>query len=274
MAARTERFAERYGPWAIVAGASEGLGFAFAEALAARGLNLLLVARRPDVLGNAAENLTARYAVEVQPVALDLSDPTAAEAVQAASKNREVGLIVYNAAYSLIGPFLDHSLDEHRKELAVNCHGPLAFAHNFGAQLKRRGSGGLVLVSSLAGFNGSAMLVNYAATKAYNLVLAEGLWDEFQRYGVDVLAVCAGATRTPSYERNTPTERESRFVPVQCPEDVAREALAALGRRPVLIPGRANRLAAGFMRRLLTRRRAVRLMSRNTRRLYGNSENQ
>lgn len=264
-------FAKRYGPWAIVAGASEGLGLAFAEALARRGLNLMLIARRAAVLNDAAQSLEDRFRVEVESHVLDLSGRGAAERCHALGAGRDIGLVIYNAAYSLIGPFLEQSLGERLKELDVNCRGPLSFAHRFGEAMTRRGRGGVVLVSSLAGFQGSALVANYAATKAYNLVLGEGLWDEFRGRGVDVLVCCAGATRTPNYRRSTPPDRESRFVPVQAPEAVAEEALDALGKKPVVIPGRANRWVSSFMRRVLSRRRATIVMGRNTRKLYGGS---
>jgi short-subunit dehydrogenase len=113
-------------------------------------------------------------------------------------------------------------------------------------------------------------VTSYGATKAFDLVLAEGLWAELREQGVDVLACCAGATATPGYDRVTPEEAAGRWVPVpQAPDEVAREALASLGRRPVLVTGRGNRVASLLMRRVLSRRLAVGLISREMRRRYG-----
>jgi uncharacterized protein len=150
----------------------------------------------------------------------------------------------------------------------VNCRAPLTLAYLFGARMAERGRGGIILMSSLAGLQGGPFIANYAATKAYNLVLAEGLWAEFSHHGVDVLACCAGAIATPGYNAvaTTPT---SRFAPTPMqPEVVASEALEALGRGPSYVPGVANRAIAQLMRRLLPRTTSVRLMERNTRQLF------
>ena len=141
--------------------------------------------------------------------------------------------------------------------------GPLALAHRFGRRLAARGRGGLVLLSSLTAFQGSPFVATYGASKAFLLTLAEGLWFELAPRGVDVLAVCAGATRTPSYLR-----RSSRKAPGELEADqVAREALARLGRGPSMIPGRFNRFASQLMRRVLPRRTAIRLMGAQARHL-------
>jgi short-subunit dehydrogenase len=132
-----------------------------------------------------------------------------------------------------------------------------------------RGRGGIVLMSSLTAFQGTPLVASYGATKAFNLVLAEGLWDELREHGVDVLACCAGATLTPGYRRATPEGPTAFFAPkAQDPADVAREAIGALGRNAFLIPGRGNRVVSFVMRRLLSRRRAVATIGREMRRRY------
>jgi short-subunit dehydrogenase len=195
-----DRFRVRYGPWALVAGASEGIGAAFADQVAAHGVNLVLIARRAPLLARLQESLRDRHGVEVRTVAVDLVGRDALEAALRETEGLEVGMLVYNAAYSRIGPFLDDPLDEHLRELDLNCRGPLMFAHSFGGPMVARERGGIVLMSSLAGGQGSPGISNYAATKAYNTVLAEGLWGELRGRGVDVLACCAGATLTPKYK--------------------------------------------------------------------------
>jgi len=260
-------FSQRYGPWAVVAGASEGLGLAFAESIARRGVHVLLVARRAAVLNDAAESLQERYGVEADALSLDLSEPDCAERIIEGMGKREVGLVVYNAAYSCIAPFLATPLEDHVRELDVNVRAPMLLAHAFGTAMSERRRGGIVLVSSLAGFQGSALVANYAATKAYNTVLGEGLAEEFRGENVDVLVCCAGATRTPNYQRTAP-QTKGVPVPLQEAHEVAEETLNALGRRALVVTGRANRWAAFLMQRLLPRRRAVSIISANTRKMY------
>jgi short-subunit dehydrogenase len=262
-------FRARYGPWALVAGASEGIGAEFARRLAQRGLDLLLVARRNEPLADLAASVREEANVEVACVPFDLAHLDA-EALRDLVGEREVGLVVYNAAQSLIGRFLDQPLADKLRTIDVNCRGPLLMAHELGTAMARRGRGGIILMSSLAAFQGSPMIASYAATKAYDLVLAEGLWDELRTAGVDVLACCAGSTRTPNWDRSRPRATTRMMEP----GTVVEEALAALGRRPSVIPGRFNRFVTFVLHRLLPRRRAIRIMGDATRRLYGLSEHE
>jgi short-subunit dehydrogenase len=256
-------FVARYGTWALVAGASEGLGAAFARQLAGRGLNVVLVARRAELLAQLADELRAGGR-DVRTVALDLGARDLSERLAEATRGLEIGLVVYNAAYSLIGEFASQSLDDKLRVLDVNCRGPLIVAHALGGPMAERGRGGIILMSSLAGTQGSPHISTYAASKAFNLVLGEGLWDELGARGVDVLTCRAGATRTPNYVASKP---RSAGAPVMEPEAVAAAAIAALGKKPSMIPGWGNRAAAAFMG-VLPRKAAIRLMGNATRKMY------
>ena len=258
-------FHARYGGWALVAGGSAGLGEAFARHLAARGLNLLLLARRAEALAALAGELRARHGVAVEVAAVDLARADLSEVVDGLVADREVGLLVCNAAHSAIGPFLAHGLADHLRVLDVNCRAPLLLCHRLGAAMARRGRGGIVLMTSLAGSQGNPGLASYAASKAFDLVLAEGLWAELRERGVDVVACRAGATRTPGFEASRPR----RSVPLAEADVVAARALARLGRGPSVVPGGVNRLAAFVLGRLLPRAASIRIMGRATRRLYG-----
>jgi short-subunit dehydrogenase len=262
-------FSARYGPYALVAGASEGIGCGFAAELASAGVNLVLVARREAPLELLSEELRGAHGIDVRTISTDLADPAAADAIAAASRGCEIGLLVYNAAASSVGRFLDTSIDAHLREVHVNVRGPLLLAHAFAGAMAARRRGGIVLMSSLTAFQGTPLVATYGATKAFNLVLAEGLWGELAERGVDVLACCAGATLTPGYERVTPNRGGRGFAPrPQDPRDVAREALRALGRRPVIVTGAGNRFASFVMRHLLTRRFAVATMNKAMRSRY------
>jgi short-subunit dehydrogenase len=258
-------FRDKYGPAALVAGASEGLGAAFAEALAARGLGLVLLARRAAALEELAARLRAAHGVTVRVAAVDLASPALLEEARAAAAGVEVGLVVYNAAASLVGPFLEQPLADKLRVIDVNCRGPLVLADEFGRAMAGRGRGGLLLMTSIAGTQGSPFIATYAATKAFNLVLAESLWDELRERGVDVLACRAGATRTPGYERSKP---KTDAGPVMDPAVVAEEALAALGKGPSMVPGLFNRASAFVMGRVLPRKAAVAVMGRAARKMF------
>jgi len=265
---RTE-FRTRYGPWALVAGASEGIGAAFARQLAARGLNIVAIARRPELLAAIQTEIVQRHEVEVRTISTDLAEQDAAVQIRDATRDLEIGLLVYNAALSPIGPFLANDLAPALRALDLNCRTPLALCHAFGRDMVARGRGGLLLMSSMSGLQGTPLIATYAATKAFDLVLGEGLWEELRHAGVDVLSFCAGATRTPNYEASTPRTL-SRLAPaVMEPDAVAAEALARLGRCPSAIAGRGNRIGSWFMHRLMSRRRAVETIARATRTLYG-----
>jgi short-subunit dehydrogenase len=265
---RRDSFADRYGPWALVAGASQGIGAAFASAITGNGVNVALVARRADRLEQFAAELAQASGVQTLPIALDLADPHALQGILKKLEGRDVGLLVYNAALSLVGPFLEQPLERHVRELDVNCRAPLTLVYELGQRMAHRGKGGIVLMSSLAGFQGSPFIANYAATKAYTIVLAESLWAELRPRGVDVLACCAGAVATPGYVRSA-GGGTSRFAPQPLtPSQVALEALHALGNgKPTHIPGRTNRFASQLLRRALPRTTAIGLMGSNTRNL-------
>jgi uncharacterized protein len=257
-------FPRRYGPWAVVAGASEGLGAEFALQIAMRGVNVLALARRQSALDEVATEIRARTSVEVRTCALDLGSATLEAELRACSAGLEIGLLVYNAAYSPIGNFLDVSLADKLQMLNVNCRGVLVLTHVLAQPMVERKRGGIVLLSSMASLQGSGMVATYAATKAFDTVLAEGLWNELTRQGVDVLACVAGATETPGYVRSKPNTTR----PAMPPAAVVQETLARLGQGPRFFPGRANRMAAFLMTRLLPKRSAIDIMGRATRRMY------
>ncbi|MBI3677461.1 MAG: SDR family NAD(P)-dependent oxidoreductase, partial [Proteobacteria bacterium] len=190
-------FATKYGPWAVVAGASEGLGAAFATALAGRGLNLLLLARRAELLDAVATRLRANHAIEVRTQVCDMARPDLPAVLEALTSGLDIGLAVYNAAYAPLGDLVGKPLDELLRVVDVNIRAPLIFARTLTPKMVARGRGGLVLMSSLAGFQGSPRMAAYVASKAFAIVFGESLWRELRPHGVDVVVSAAGAIRTP-----------------------------------------------------------------------------
>jgi len=250
-------FAERYGRWAIVTGAAQGIGSAFAGELVARGLAVLLVDR--DLERLAVRTLELRdLGAEVFELAVDLAAPGAAESILGAARGLDVGLLVSNAALSWVGPFTDQPIDVALTQLEVNCRVPLVLVHGLVDRLVERGRGGIVLVSSGSGLRGSPLVAGYAATKAWTLVLAESLWDELRDAGVDVMAVIPGTTRTPGWTATNPQPSLSTAVVME-PDEVVREALDALGSVPSIQPGAANRDSEAFLA-TMDRADAVRLV--------------
>ena len=195
-------FVERYGPWAIVAGASEGVGAAFAEEVARRGCNVVLLARREEVLDEVAARIRTATGVEARPVALDLSRPDAADLVIGATADIEVGLLMYNAgADAHYQHFLTYDLDTARDMIRRNCQAPTELCHHYAGAMVERGRGGIILVSSGAAFAGAPNMVVYGASKAFDMVFAEALWAELHPRGVDVLSLVLGETDTPALRR-------------------------------------------------------------------------
>lgn len=245
------QWAQRYGPWALVTGASSGIGAEFARQLAARGLNLVLVARRLARLEALASELTAAHGVAVRPLALDLSTPDFMAALEAACADVTVGLVVSNAGYSITAPLVESDAGAQVDLLHVNARAPLLLGMGFGRKMRDQRRGGLIFVSSIAAFSAAPGWANYAAAKSYNLLLAEALARELRPFGVDVQALCPGTTATEFLDQAV---IDRPFLPMTA-DVVVRHALAQLGRRTTVIPGWRNRLLV-WGTRLVPRRLA------------------
>ena len=248
-------FAEKYGPWAMVTGASAGLGVAFARALAKRGLNLVLTARREDRLENLARELAANHGIEVVPIPLDLCAPAAVDALATKTADREFGLVVANAGFGWAGPFLDQPAAKLREMVKLNCEIPALMAHTFLPGMESRGRGGFMVIASTAGHVATPWMAGYGATKAFDLHLGEALAVELKSKGIDVLAVCPGSTESEFHElANVKVSAFSGFH--ASAEALAEGALKALGRKPSWIHGFANRSSL-FITKHMPRRLAT-----------------
>jgi len=251
---RPDRFAARYGPWALVTGGSSGLGLAIADALAAIGLNLVLVARHGDALERAAADLRSRHRTGVRVVAVDLATVDGPQQLIDAVPDLDVGLLVAAAGFGTSGPFVATDLSTEEAMLAVNCRAVLALTRHFAPRLIERGGGGIVLLGSLVGFQGVPACASYAATKAYVQTLAEALHVELRRSNVDVIAAAPGPVHSGFAAR-----AGMHLTRAAQPADLAVPILRALGRRGTVVPGALSRLLT-FSLRMLPRPARVRVM--------------
>jgi short-subunit dehydrogenase len=250
-------FAERYGPVALVTGAGVGIGAEFARQLAARGLDLVLVARRAEKLEQVASELRAAYGISAQVAPMDLTAPDLPTRLEAALDGRDVGLVVSNAGRYGFGRFLDASLAHELEGVDVNVRAPLVLAHVFARRLCARGRGGMIFLSSTGAFQGTPFAAGYGAAKAHTLTLAEALAWELAPFGVDVLAVCPGPVAT---EGTAEMDTSSFPIGPMQAEPVVRTALEALGRRSAVVPGLSNALVATLGKHLLPRSANTKLM--------------
>ncbi len=230
------RFKDKYGPWALVTGASSGIGLEFARQIAALGLNVILVARRKDRLVQLAAELEKAHGVETRVHPSDLSKDDFLQDLQTAVKGLEVGLLINNAGFGTTGTFVDNDLEKEIQLLHVNCRAALILAHTYGRAMKGRRKGGMIFVSSVVGFTAVPLWSNYAASKAYDLLLSEALGDELKPYGVDVLALCPGTTEAEFGQ----VAQTKQFMPMPV-HRVVRLGLKALGRKTKAVPGIFNR---------------------------------
>lgn len=251
----------------MITGASRGLGAEFARQCAERGLNTILIATNAALLEARADALKKDYGVEVQTIALDLSREDILKEITPITDSLEIGLLVNNAGISRVCPFLNYSIDQLVRQLHVNTRAGLILAHHFGRKMAERRRGGIIFLSSASAMFGTAYCANYAATKAYNLIIAESLWYELGQHGIDVLGFAAGSTKTPGWDANKP--KPARFVKVMDVKPTVAEAFKALGKRPSFIAGRPNRVGYFILSKMASRERAIRIISGSMNKMFG-----
>lgn len=254
---------ERYGPWALIVGGSEGIGEHLARQLGAAGINLVLVARKPAALAETAAAVRAAAGVEVRLLALDIARPDMLERVRALTDDVEVGLLVHNVGGGGgSGTFVEQPVEIALATIASNPIAQVKLAHHYGGAMAERGRGGILFVGSMAGNAGGYGIAGYSAAKAFGQILAEALWAELQPLGVDVLALPIGSADTPARRRSGVIDDPA--MPIASAESVARFALDNLGNGPVQtmpadesffrsITAMPRREAAELIRGLMTR---------------------
>lgn len=263
-------FRQTYGPWALIAGASEGTGAAFAKKLAARGLNCILAARREAPLAALADELRAEHAIECLTVRVDLAAGDACDRLVEAVGEREVGLYISNAGSDVQGArFLDRDIQAWLDLLNRNATTTMRCCHHFGRQMRARRRGGLLLVGSGAGYGGSSFMATYAGSKAFEMCFAEGLWAELRDHGVDVLYYSLGATDTPALrallaEKGLPPPPE-----LASPDEVTEVGLANLAHGPIRNWGQENDVAGYAPMSPDARRARILAIDQATKRIFG-----
>jgi len=220
----------KYGPWALVIGGSEGVGVAFARKLATAGFKLVLVARKPGPLEEVASELRVGGA-EVRVLSADLSRPDALDEVRTVTDDVEIGLLIYNAgANNTRGRFVELTREVTQSVIAINVLGQTDFARHYGALMCKRGRGGMILAGSLSGYMGSPTLAAYTASKAFSRIFTEALWAECKPLGVDVLHLNIGFTATPAMGR-----LGIDISVAESPDNVAQEGLDNIANGPLWI---------------------------------------
>jgi short-subunit dehydrogenase len=234
--------ATRFGPWALVTGASSGIGREFAAQLAANGFNLVLVARRVDALRELGEDLAIQYGIEFRAIGLDLAQPDFLDQLVRETRDLDIGLVISNAGTAEPGAFLAADLDALHQRLRLNTAAHLDLTHHFGQQLARRGRGGILLVSAAGSRHSVPNMASDAAAKTYVLVLGKALHTELAPRGVTVTVLLPGATDTPAMEQ-LGFDRDATPMKPTPAVQVAVEGLAALrANERTHIAGRLNRV--------------------------------
>jgi short-subunit dehydrogenase len=253
---------QRFGPWALVTGASSGIGRAFAARLAANGINVVLAARRLSILDEVGRDLTRQHRIQYRSVRVDLAEPSFLNTLIDATNDLDLGLVVSNAGDMNLGEFLATPHDALLAELRVNTEAHLSLMHHFGQLLARRGAGGILLVSSVAGIQGVPYIANYSATKSYVLSLGEAVHHELSPLGVHVTVLVPGATATAMTARFGADKTVMGRLMMSADACAAEGLTALAANRAVRISGRMNRATIALTPRR-TRTRMFGAMNRS-----------
>src|SRR5882724_11853664 len=263
-------FIERYGPWAVVAGASEGTGRAFARKVASNAVPCILIARRADPLASLAEAIRAESGIVCTTAAIDLASPDAVDQLVAAVGDREVGLFVSNAGSDTQGArFFDRDIGIWLEHVRRNVMTTMSCCYHFGKLMRARRKGGLLLVNSGACYGGASFMAAYSAGKAFTLNFGEALWTELRPHGVDVLNLVLGRTDTPAF-RSLLAEKGLPVPPgLASPDDVAQTGLDRLPQGPVHNWGLADDVVGYAPSSASARRSRILAIDAATKTIYG-----
>ncbi|KAF0153342.1 MAG: short-chain dehydrogenase/reductase SDR [Ignavibacteria bacterium] len=248
------QFKLKYGDWALITGASAGIGEEFANKLASLGFNLVLAARRKDRLSKLKDELEKNYNVEVVAAPLDLLSENYLKELTQIIGDRHISLLVNNAGFGYRGEFLDGSAYNDEKMIKLNCIVPTVLTHHFVKPMIEKRKGGIIFLASLVAFQATPTTTTYSATKVFNAFLAEGLWYELKKYNIDVLSLNPGGTITEFQQVANSTAGPMPRTAKQ----VVETALKALGKKPSVVDGLYNKFLA-VSTRFISRRLTVSL---------------
>lgn len=237
------RLKSKYGEWAIITGASSGIGLELATQLATAGFNLIINSRQLDKLQEVERRLKSFSKIEVKIVASDVSETEGIDKIIQASQGLNVGLLVVSAGYGTSGNFTDSSLHSELNMLKVNCEALLSITHYYSQQFVKQKRGGIILMSSMVAFQGTPFAANYAATKAYVQTLAEALAVELKPHNIDVLAAAPGPVES-GFSQRANMEMSMSLTPQQ----VGVPILKALGRKTTVLPGLLTKILVYSLR--------------------------
>jgi len=234
---------KRYGNTALITGGSSGIGEEFARGIAAEGVNLILVARRKEVMVKLGTQLSQDHGITVEVISQDLSLHDAADQVYNTVQKLglEVDILVNNAGYGSHGPFEELDLANEMAMVDLNCRLPVALTHKFLPGMKKRGKGAIIITASVLGQMPAPYMATYSATKAFDVYFAESLYGELKGTGVDVLAILPGYTTT-GFKAAT-DYKDAPPIPARKAPDVVKTALGALGKTPSVTDGLFNKMS-------------------------------
>lgn len=249
------KFLQKYGSWAIVTGASNGIGKEFAIQLAKIGFNVVLVARRKALLEELSDQLENSYGIKCMSINLDLGHADAANILDDMTSHLDIGLIVSNAGFGTSGKLIESKIDVEKNLVDLNCRSLMELSYIFGQKFAKKNRGGIILISSLLGFVGIPSSANYAASKAFVQSFGEGFHSEMKPYNVDVLTVAPGPVHTGFAEK-----ANMNFILALSPENVAKDSINALGKKITLLPGFLTKFLYFSLQPLLLRNLKIMVM--------------
>ena len=235
---KMNKFIQKYGKWALITGASKGIGLEFSRQIAANGLNVVLVARSENSLKQLSSSIESDYPVKTRIVVVDLTGVDGIARLLEATADLDIGLLVNNAGREDSGPFLQIPIDDAIKTIDLNIKVPLQLTQHFAAKMQARGKGGILIMSSIVAFQGVPNIANYAASKAWDLVFAEGIAAELKASNIDVLSVNPGFTRS---ELSPDINFDGLLIKPMSADVVVKTALNDLGKSRVSVPGLVNK---------------------------------